>query len=568
MFVCWFVIDNDDSCHYGCCHVCGVAAAAADDYDDEDDDYNNDDDGNNDDDDDNDDDILQSPRASGDPTVPDVAREDHVFTLDKLKSLLRGRRPPSGSSSQHSLSNMSSPAPVKAVHLTDQAGRQETMDAKQRGRERSAHSETAREQRQPDPHTSQLAGFELKGPDLHTSQRKVIRRPPSVPRVKEDAQSVTSSRASAETVHEGGPKKAAGDSARRGKSVGVWHSPGAGDPHGIDRPPHHMGETVTRDPCGSGEKESGSGDPRNAGERAPGDVQKAGERAQRDPSTSGGKERGSGAPPAVGKGVKGGRHRLSRPGSAPHLSSAASLSSSSTLSSSAAPRSHSSATTGRIKGERPASRGGGGQGSGGSRSDEPKVKDAASLRSSVQRLHQEVSTRISQEAYVVQGLLNHADQDDLDPKSGQVRRRLSFDGDGDGGRETTTAEPRSRSGVPLGRRLVGGSADTGRVSVDASGGSNSSHLHKDRSPSGRGGGHIVETKREREERSFLASLDQLREDRATSTPKRRLGRPASALSAVQVGGWRGVLGERERERERERESVSQTDGQAESTGRS
>ena len=109
------------------------------------------------------------------------------------------------------------------------------------------------------------------------------------------------------------------------------------------------------------------------------------------------------------------------------------------------------------------------------------MASAHSLRSSVQRLHEEVSMRVNQDSYVVQGLMNRADAlggdiDTLpnshhsemvqDAESGQVRRRLSFDEDAaaavEAKREVASGS-RSRSCVPFGRRLGAGMVDTGSV---------------------------------------------------------------------------------------------------------
>ena len=108
---------------------------------------------------------------------------------------------------------------------------------------------------------------------------------------------------------------------------------------------------------------------------------------------------------------------------------------------------------------------------------------AHSLRSSVQRLHQEVSRRVNQDAYIVQGLMNRADVPSgelgslpnshhseviQDAESGHVCRRLSFDEDAaaaavEAKREAASGNSRSQSCIPFGKRLGAGMVDTGSV---------------------------------------------------------------------------------------------------------
>ena len=110
---------------------------------------------------------------------------------------------------------------------------------------------------------------------------------------------------------------------------------------------------------------------------------------------------------------------------------------------------------------------------------------AHSLRSSVQRLHQEVSKRVNQDAYIVQGLMNRADVPSgelgsqtnshhseviQDTESGHVCRRLSFDEDAvaaaaavEAKRKATSGNSRSQSCIPFGKRLGAGMVDTGSV---------------------------------------------------------------------------------------------------------
>ncbi|XP_076472769.1 uncharacterized protein LOC143302115 [Babylonia areolata] len=293
-----------------------------------------------------------------------------------------------------------------------------------------------------------------------------------------------------------------------------------------------------------------------------------------------------------------------RPSSAPHLSSRLS---SSSLSGST--KSHSScAATRKGKGaswktgskdslsSADEKRSGGGSGIGRERSrsstDITRMSRGArdegadsvqSLRSNVQRLHQEVCLRVSQEAYIVQGLMNHAEglndhhnNNDSDKQTAQqIRRRLSFDEDA----PPPSSDPAQNRHVShLGKWMGVGTVGTGVVAVSGTssegggggGGGGAENLQNGPSVtrSGRKGRSSSDHRRaeqathttdswkkkemqeeeEEEESSFLASAERLSETRATSTP-RKVGhrqRPASSLSslssssyAVGGGGGRG-----------------------------
>ncbi|KAL8601437.1 hypothetical protein ACOMHN_042441 [Nucella lapillus] len=367
----------------------------------------------------------------------DAAR-DQVLTLDRLKSLLKGRRSESRPNSQTSVASTSSPAPMKAVHY-------------------SRHHRSRYEN-----------GMSVDNPDAqsHTGdsnqtkpvQRKIIRRPPTQPKEgREKKNNIPSSRKPSKTEESkiGGASKIHKEKA---------------SPQRPSSAPHLSSKLTSSSP-------SSSTKPINTTTRK---GQGQGASTTLKPSTGIAKNR---------------------------------------------ERSRSSTDVAK---------------------DTDSAASVQSLRSNVQRLHQEVAERVSQEAYTIQGWMNHTESlDDIHhhhhhqvPEPGQIRRRLSFDDDDDRDplsqkKKRPSVENRSQSCcIPFGKRLGAGAVDAGSGSriipgMDVEDGG--LNISREAGRAGKTGserrtGHATS---DSEENSFLANVDRLSRNRATSTPRRAAesGRP-------------------------------------------
>ncbi|KAK7094246.1 hypothetical protein V1264_007892 [Littorina saxatilis] len=447
--------------------------------------------------------LNQSSQDSDDTLVLEVEKDEHLMTLDKLKSLLRSRRSDSRPSSRASSASLSSPSPMKAFHHAKHPNihNQDSLQPQSRTRD---HSTRRGEDSEINGDLGHMKSRYAESESSKPVQRKVIRRPPSVTKSKENSQL----------------RQAQRNASSSQQSI--------------------VGE---RD----GRLLSDAGSPLKSS-------------IIRQKSTS------------------------DRPSSAPQFSSRA-------VSSSSVPSSTKSINTTKNQGytdgpvrrtsssardvkvgellARPRSSLDFSQGS--REKSAETLAAAQSLRNSVQRLHQEISMRVNQDGYLVQGLISKADafgeledvrnggvvnghvngiphhEEASDAESGEVCRKLNFEEDAGASsaskRMDVTGARRSQSCFPFGKRLGAGMVDTGSIpslagsvsSVDGTDGDFKSEDEvKKRKTTSLSSSLKTSVSQQRQlkmtssddhdENSFLRNVQQLSKDQGTSTPREEVDR--------------------------------------------